>query len=293
MKSKLSKAIANYKNQTKKRPKQIKESVAEQKKPVSTAARRPFLPFTKNDYILLVGEGDYSFAKALIARKLARPATLVATGLDSKQDLKDKYGQQALDNIKYLEDAGVTVITEVSITVPFLKRSKLKDFDLVIFNFPHIGNSISDVDRNIRQHQLLLQSYFAFAKKVIKQSGGVAVTMFEGEPYDSWNVRGFAHKAELKGRASGAFPWHEYEGYSHKRTAGLGKTNKEQSNRKARMYVFQLKSYEEQPIPKGLKRKRDDEDDYEDDYEDDNADDNEDDNDNDEAEYGNDEDDND
>jgi 25S rRNA (uracil2634-N3)-methyltransferase len=51
--------------------------------------RRPQIPFSSHDKVLLVGEGDFSFALSLA--KHHKPARLTATCYDNEEELKRKY----------------------------------------------------------------------------------------------------------------------------------------------------------------------------------------------------------
>lgn len=60
--------------------------------PSQTAAYIPFAPTRRND-ILLVGEGDFSFAQSLAVHHRARWNRLIATSYESRQGCLDKYAQ--------------------------------------------------------------------------------------------------------------------------------------------------------------------------------------------------------
>ncbi|KAJ5466736.1 hypothetical protein N7539_009465 [Penicillium diatomitis] len=64
---------------------------AGQKKQSLQANQRPIVPFLKGDRILLVGEGDFSFARSLAKQYKCRK--LCATCYDSKETLFSKYPQ--------------------------------------------------------------------------------------------------------------------------------------------------------------------------------------------------------
>ena len=48
----------------------------------------------------------------------------------------------------------------------------------------------------------------------------ILITMFEGQPYELWNIRDLARHCGLKVVTSFRFPWSEYPGYMHARTIG-------------------------------------------------------------------------
>ncbi|BDD61970.1 hypothetical protein MAP00_006977 [Monascus purpureus] len=53
--------------------------------------QRPIVPFGRNDRILLVGEGDFSFSRSLVVHYRCR--NVLATCYDSKEELHSKYPQ--------------------------------------------------------------------------------------------------------------------------------------------------------------------------------------------------------
>ncbi|XP_039820208.1 uncharacterized protein LOC120682389 isoform X2 [Panicum virgatum] len=88
--------------------------------------------------ILLVGDGDFSFSLAL-ATAFGSGTNLVATSLDTYEDLKDKYSK-AESNLTELKRLGATLMHGVDTKKmklhPDLKNRK---FDRIIFNLPHAG----------------------------------------------------------------------------------------------------------------------------------------------------------
>lgn len=130
-------------------------------------------------------------------------------------------------------------------------------WDVICFNFPHVGGLSTDVNRQVRSNQELLVGFFkagvsllatsqmgdeqdededegegeefgsvsdldsdAGSKKWQRNQGQILVTLFEGEPYTLWNIKDLARHAGLRVVTSFRFPWAAYEGYSHARTLG-------------------------------------------------------------------------
>jgi 25S rRNA (uracil2634-N3)-methyltransferase len=156
-----------------------------------------------------------------------------------------KYPATVGHNLKWLkEDDRAEILfgidcTTMHSTKPL--RVKHSTYDKVVFNFPHLGNSVADQARNILQHQKLMINYFKAAKHMIKPDGSIFVTLFDSEPYFSWNVKALAKSEDLITVRSGPFSWDAYPGYRHSLTAKEGHTSKEQSARSARIYVFGAK----------------------------------------------------
>ena len=119
----------------------------------------PTIPFAPSDRILLVGEGDFSFACSLLDSHGC--TSLLATGFDKQSALQGKY-PQATSNVRALGDQdGCQVLFSVDATKlgrPGVsngggKEVKKGDFDRIIFNFPHVGGLTKDVNRQVRYNQ--------------------------------------------------------------------------------------------------------------------------------------------
>lgn len=150
-------------------------------------------------------------------------------------------------------------------------------WDVICFNFPHVGGLSTDVNRQVRANQELLVGFFKAAVSLLSvpdsedededededdygdgygsesdgkeprrtQPGQILVTLFEGEPYTLWNIKDLARHAGLRIVTSFRFPWSSYEGYAHARTLGEvegkqgGRGGWKGEDREARMYVFE------------------------------------------------------
>lgn len=229
-----------------------------QKRPVAKEVK-PTIPFESEDRILLIGEGDFSFAKSIVEHHGCYDVT--ATCYDSKDDLFEKYNPDSEQNIEYLEAEGQTILCNIDATkldtIKSLKKGEL--FERMIFNFPHVGGKTKDVNRQVRFNQELLVKFFSAGLSLLSQTGTIVVTLFEGEPYTLWNIRDLARHSGLEVQRSFNFIADAYPGYSHARTLGkvAGGGGWKGEDREARSYVFQRK--DGQAVTKGKKRRRGDE----------------------------------
>ncbi|KAF3986447.1 hypothetical protein FT663_04799 [Candidozyma haemuli var. vulneris] len=232
---------------------------------------KALIPFERHETLLLIGEGDFSFASSIIKGQQIEPKNLIATSFDSKEEVLTKY-PGAEEHIQFLIDEGVNVLHQVDATnIPFTmklvnanrKRTSVKLFNPykklnhIMFNFPHTGRGMKDVDRNVRDHQKLVLAYFKSANDLLSMVnqeatndlGGygesqnetkadVILSLFEGEPYISWGVKALARSEGLSVNQSGKFEWAAFEGYHHKRTNGIRDTTKPAAERDARIYIF-------------------------------------------------------
>jgi 25S rRNA (uracil2634-N3)-methyltransferase len=226
----------------------------------------PTIPFAPEDKILLVGDGDLSFATSLIEHHYC--ADLTATVLEkSLQELQEKY-PHVDENIAKIEAEDGKVLYGVDATKmgPYTDK-KGKDgvgiMDRIIFNFPHVGGKSTDVNRQVRYNQELLVSFFQRATLSLAPGGTIVVTLFEGEPYTLWNIRDLGRHSGLQVERSFKFQASAYPGYHHARTLGVVR-NKEGEigggwkgeERAARSYVFVRKDEAAKPIPEKTKKRR-------------------------------------
>ena len=111
--------------------------------------RRPTTPFKSTDSVLLIGEGNFSFARALIQSPALElgllPNNITATAYDSEQECYEKYPEAKLI-VSELRSSGVEVLFSVDGTC-LEKNSSLKGsrWDRIVWNFPHAGELVSSV----------------------------------------------------------------------------------------------------------------------------------------------------
>ncbi|KAI1777732.1 hypothetical protein F4818DRAFT_407786 [Hypoxylon cercidicola] len=227
----------------------------------------PTIPFAAEDRILLIGDGDLSFAASLVEHHYC--ADVTATVLEKSFDeLVEKY-PQVPENIAKIEAEGSKVLYNVDATkmAPFVEKKggdSAGAMDRIIFNFPHVGGKSTDVNRQVRYNQELLVSFFRRAMPSLAPGGSIVVTLFEGEPYTLWNVRDLARHSGLQVERSFRFQASAYPGYHHARTLGVVKNRSGEAgggwkgeDRAARSYVFVRKDDGARPVPKsGKKRSR-------------------------------------
>lgn len=74
---------------------------------------------------------------------------------------------------------------------------------------------------------------------IINGKNRIMVSVFEGEPYDSWQIKRLAKEViKYQVEQSGKFDWKSFPGYSHRRTNSMKDTTKVANTRNAKIYVF-------------------------------------------------------
>ena len=102
------------------------------------------IPFDPTDKILLIGEGNFSFAHALAVNPPPQlqhlpPENVTATAYDTEEECLAKY-PDAQEKIDTLRAKGVTVIFGVDATkLDKVSQLKGKRWNKIVWNFPHAG----------------------------------------------------------------------------------------------------------------------------------------------------------
>ncbi|CAO3634884.1 unnamed protein product [Cunninghamella echinulata] len=123
----------------------------------------------EHDRVLLIGEGNFSFARSLVNQYyLLGAEKLVATCFDSQEVLYEKYGEEVKENIETIETMGGTVLYDIDATkLEKYKTITQHHYTKIIFNFPHVGKGIKDEQRNVQSNQQLLLNFFKSATPLL------------------------------------------------------------------------------------------------------------------------------
>ena len=117
------------------------------------------MTYGSQEKVLVVGDGDFSFAHGLVKHRKGVGQGLTLTSYDSAQEVMKKY-KTAKDNIAKCKAAGAAVLHGVDATklaATFGKSGDAGKFDRIVFNFPHSGSQRVHINRE------LLHNFFASA----------------------------------------------------------------------------------------------------------------------------------
>jgi 25S rRNA (uracil2634-N3)-methyltransferase len=167
--------------------------------------------------ILLIGEGDFTFASALATAlnlqprpKLASSSStlrsskimhsgpvLIATSYDSLKDVTTKYA----DTYPRLQDLrtsrGVIIHHNVDATkLSTDERFNAYEFDKVIFNFPHVGGG---KEEDVEVNKVMLGGFFREARDILRNGGGgvggeVHVSLRDTPFYEKFKIETLAEE---------------------------------------------------------------------------------------------------
>lgn len=217
--------------------------------------------YSKSQRVLLVGEGDFSFTRAL-TRLLGTGANLVATAFDSREVVHQKYAGAA-DIEEELLASGVVIkyavdATRLAASLHVGKNRRkagvaavlTAPFDRIVFNFPHIGLGIKSEAANVQKNKELLWGFLQSAAQLLTDqspSGGeIHVALKTGKPYSLWNVSSMARPLGLLCKPTLPFHPDRFPGYAHRRTLGhvegLSAPDNQEIAGKARTFVFALQT---------------------------------------------------
>ncbi|XP_037493780.1 uncharacterized protein At4g26485 [Jatropha curcas] len=178
--------------------------------------------YCSSQKILLVGEGDFSFAVCL-GRAFGSATNIVATSLDSKDELKSKYSK-AIVHLKELEELGCTIVHGVdALTMRQHPLLNNKSFDRIVFNFPHASLIWREHDwLQIELHKKVVEGFLKSARNMLSKNGEAHVTHKTAHPFSNWEIVKLAKQVGLCLVEEVRFNIWDYPGYENKKGYGLG-----------------------------------------------------------------------
>lgn len=126
--------------------------------------------------ILLVGEGNLSFAKSLIRQPISQINYMVATTYETKKNTSD----EAQENASDLQQLGANVIYGVDGT-KLEKSIRPHEFETIVFQFPNIGSRNARYGQN--PNHIMIREFLRSAIPFLKPDGKILITVVENPHY--------------------------------------------------------------------------------------------------------------
>eukprot|EP00056_Hartaetosiga_gracilis_P017430 m.7250 g.7250 ORF g.7250 m.7250 type:complete len:472 (-) comp5689_c1_seq1:147-1562(-) len=223
-------------NNKKKKGKKAKERKNQRtKKEKDEEKRSAEVKYKASHRILVVGDGDFSFSRGLVAHLGGEGEKMIATSYDSFATVKKKY-KGATKVIKGVSKSKATVVHGIDARALHEHFPKQKDFfHRVVWNFPHSGQQRVHINRD------LLRQFLVSAPYVLHPNGQIHITIKDGPPYNGWNIPELATGLSLVHAGTLDFNQNSFPGYAHKTTLADAKEFDPQadgSNTRSKTLVF-------------------------------------------------------
>lgn len=186
------------------------------KKLLKTQRAYPFGQKAAAGSVLLVGEGNFSFALSLARLRGVEPGGLTATCYEPE----DALGDAAYDNAQTLIRLGARVRTGIDGT-------KLSDafpqrrFRLIIFQFPNVASREALYGQN--PNHVMITRFLKSAKGHLTRTGEIVVSTVDSPFYEgAFKMHEAAQKAGLAAPVIYDFDPSRFPGYTYQNTENEG-----------------------------------------------------------------------
>jgi len=168
-------------------------------------------PWQQLGDVLLVGEGNMSFAKGLLDMP-AQITQMTATTFEKEKDLTE----EALKNANHLKQSGALVMHGIDATK--LDTSlKSHQFDTIVFQFPNVGSRESKYGHTA--NHVLIRKFLRCAASFLNSEGRILITAVDSSHYEGvFKFDEAAEFAEYHAPQSYPFDPSLFSGYSHTNT---------------------------------------------------------------------------
>ncbi|XP_054797490.1 heavy metal-associated isoprenylated plant protein 41-like [Prosopis cineraria] len=157
-----------------------------------------------------------------LAQSFGSALNIVASSLDTYDQLK-KY-KRAMSNAIALTKLGATVLHGVDATqMKSHDDLKTREFDRIIFNFPHAGfHGKEDSFSLIQKHKNLVLGFFRNARSMLKSDGEIHVNHKTTPPFNDWCINELGTQSLLWLIECVDFKKEDYPGYTTSEVMGPG-----------------------------------------------------------------------
>lgn len=162
--------------------------------------------------MLLVGEGNLSFVKSLLADRSCGITGMIATIYEAERSLAD----EGKINANFLRRNGAVVMHNIDAT-HLEKKFGSQKFDTIIFQFPNVGSREPIHGRN--PNYILLRKFLRSAAAILGSAGKVIISTVDRPHYDgAFQFEDAAEFAGFKHPEIYSFDPSDFPGYSHVNT---------------------------------------------------------------------------
>eukprot|EP01063_Lacrimia_lanifica_P035074 TRINITY_DN6607_c1_g1_i2.p1 TRINITY_DN6607_c1_g1~~TRINITY_DN6607_c1_g1_i2.p1 ORF type:complete len:467 (+),score=49.69 TRINITY_DN6607_c1_g1_i2:55-1455(+) len=195
-----------------------KPLLVKSQKAVSIPNTSVWKTITNKHSLLLIGEGNFSFAHAL-AKRIGSGRGIIATDVEAHHELLGRAGCDS--NVAPLLRMGACIhcgtdVTKLSTDSPW--KTRHGSFDVMSWAFPHTRTPNRD-NKCIPEHRHLLRSFIKECAVLLKPGAMGIITVKEGWPYNNWDVAGLATEEMEYAYMEPFFP-RDFPEYRHVTTIG-------------------------------------------------------------------------
>lgn len=183
--------------------------------------------------VLLVGEGNLSFSKSLLASDSSRITGMIATTYEAEGSLPD----EGKINANFLRRSGAVVMHDID-AMHLEKEFGSHKFDTIIFQFPNVGSREPIHGRN--PNYILLRKFLRSAALNLQPTGKVIISTVDSPHYEgAFQFEDAAEFAGFRSPASYPFDPSDFPGYSHVNTNDDGSAIEEHKKFITRVFRLQ------------------------------------------------------
>lgn len=162
--------------------------------------------------VLLVGEGNLSFAKSILNIPSLGVSAMTATTYEGERSLSE----EGKANANQLQSMGEIVMHNVD-AVNLDDALKPHQFDTIIFQFPNVGSREPKHAHN--PNHVLIRRFLKSAAQFLKSSGKVIISIVDNPHYQgAFQFEEAAQFAGFQEPQSYSFDPDKFPGYSHTNT---------------------------------------------------------------------------